>query len=57
MIISLNTVFRQELPYLQQKTNSMNQGIKEAALFYLSCFVHSNKLFTFFFRDTLGLGT
>jgi len=30
----------------------MNQGIKEAAVFVLSCFVHSTKLFTLFFLGT-----
>jgi hypothetical protein len=37
------------------KNNSVNQGIKEAAVFILSCFVHSNKLFTFFPGTGWGL--
>jgi len=54
MIISLNMVFRQALPYLQQKNNIMNHGIKEATIFILSCFVHSSKLFTFFLGTDWG---
>jgi len=48
-------IFRQALPYLQQKNNSMNQGIKEAAVFILLCFVHSSKLFTSFLGTGWGL--
>jgi hypothetical protein len=56
MIMSLNKVFRQALPYLQQqKKPSMNQGIKEATVFILSCFVHSSKLFTIFLGTGWGL--
>ena len=55
MIISLNMGFTQALPYLQQKKNSMNQGIKETSVFILSCIVHSSKLFTFLLGKGWGL--